>query len=263
MCTLSFIARKKGYALAMNRDEKLARVAGLPPSKKIIGGRSVLAPAEPGGGTWIALNDGGATVALINWYSITARVNGETVSRGRVVDVTSAAATPEDAEKALVQLPLKKINPFRLIGIFPANREIVEWRWNLKKLARRNHPWKSQQWISSGFDEPTAQRIRSQTFQRALQQKSAGTLEWLRRLHRSHVPERGPFSICMHRADAATVSYTEVAVSTNRSLMRYDAGAPDHLSNDSYGLLVTALKMNWLYIDLVDRVGVTPEAWAS
>ena len=77
MCTVSFIARQQGYALAMNRDEKLARVAGLPPKKSIVSGRAVLAPSEPGGGTWIALNDCGATLALINWYSITARVKGE------------------------------------------------------------------------------------------------------------------------------------------------------------------------------------------
>ena len=42
----------------------------------------------------------------------------------------------------------------------------------------------------------------------ARNQKFEGRLNWLRRLHRSHLPERGPFSICMHRSDAATVSYT-------------------------------------------------------
>jgi hypothetical protein len=233
MCTVSFIARKNGYALAMNRDEKLSRVEGLPPSKKVIGGRVVLAPSEPGGGTWIALNDGSATLALINWYAITARVKGEAVSRGRVVNAICAAMKPMEAESALAELPLRKINPFRLVGVFPATNEIVEWRWDLKKLAQTKHPWKTQQWISSGFDEPTAQRIRSQTFQRALQKKSAGTLEWLRRLHRSHAPERGPFSICMHRADAATVSSTFVAVQASMAVMWHRCGSPCRCTNDS------------------------------
>lgn len=226
MCTVSLIARKHGYALAMNRDEKLTRIQGLPPSKKIIGGRTVLAPSEPSGGTWIALNDSGVTLALINWYSITARVKGETVSRGRVVNATSPATTPDAAELALAELPLKQINPFRLIGIFPATNRIIEWRWDLKKLTRKNHSWKSQQWISSGFDEPTAQRIRSQTFRRALQQKSAGSLSWLRRLHRSHAPAIGPFSTCMHRRDTATVSCTVVTVRPNATVMKYYSGFP-------------------------------------
>src|SRR6266704_2442821 len=226
MCTVTFIARQRGYCLGMNRDEKLTRPAGLPPKKKTMNGRTVLCPSEPGGGTWIALNDGGTTFALINWYSITARVAGKAVSRGEVVNSVSTASSPDLADTALAELPIHRINPFRLIGVFPATGEIVEWRWNLKQLVRKNHRWKSQQWISSGFDEPTAQRVRSKTFQRAERQHSADSLDWLRRLHRSHSPQAGPFSTCMHRADAATVSYTEVAVSTRDATMRYHVGAP-------------------------------------
>src|SRR5664279_5533182 len=226
MCTVTFIARKNGYAFGMNRDEQLSRVAGLPPSKKIIGGCAVLAPSEPGGGTWIALNNAGVTFALINWYSITARVSGETVSRGQVVNAVCAAKSPDGAAAALAQLSLQRINPFRLIGVFPGTKEIDEWRWDLKTLVRKKHRWKDQQWISSGWDEPAAQRVRSRTFSAALKQKSAGSLGWLRRLHRSHSPEAGPFSTCMHRADAATVSYTEVVVTKHQATMRYHAGAP-------------------------------------
>lgn len=225
MCTVSFLARKSGYALAMNRDEKLSRAAGVPPSPKNINGRLVVSPSEPGGGTWIALNDSGVTFALINWYSICARVPNQPVSRGVVVSALRTAGTPELAAGGLAELPLKQINPFRLIGFFPATHQIVEWRWDLEKMVRKNHPWRTRQWISSGFDEPAAQRIRGETFRRALKQKSAGRLDWLRRLHRSHAPAAGPFSICMHRSDAATVSYTEIAVAVRTATMRYLDGA--------------------------------------
>lgn len=226
MCTVTFIARQKGYCLGMNRDEKLTRPTGLLPKKKKVNGRAVISPSEPGGGTWIAVNDNGVTLALINWYSITARVGGKAVSRGEVVNSVSAAISPDVADAALDELPLNRINPFRLIGVYPATEEIAEWRWNLKQLVRKNHRWKSQQWISSGFDEATAQSVRGKTFQRAERQHSAGSLDWLRRLHRSHSPQAGPFSTCMHRADAATVSYTEVTVSSRRATMRYHTGAP-------------------------------------
>jgi hypothetical protein len=221
MCTVTFSPRKSGYALAMNRDEKLTRVAALPPSKKIINGVGVVAPSEPGGGTWIALNDFSITFALINWYSVAARVQKNQISRGEIIKAVGVASASDLADKILENYPLRKTNPFRLIGIFPARKEIVEWQWDLKKLARKKHRWQLQQWISSGFDEATAQRVRGQTFRAALKQKSAGSLDWLRRLHRSHAPEAGPFSICMHRADAETVSYTEVAVSARRAAMRY------------------------------------------
>jgi hypothetical protein len=68
--------------------------------------------------------------------------------------------------------------------------------------------------------------VRSRTFKHALRQHSAGRLCWLRRLHRSHTPQSGPFSTCMHRTDAITVCYTEVAVSSCHAGMTYHDGSP-------------------------------------
>lgn len=226
MCTVSFIARRRGYLLAMNRDEQLSRVAGLPPKIFSVSGRKVICPTEPGGGTWISVNDAGVTFALINWYSVKLRVKKNPVSRGGIVKSLSAQASPASASEMLAEFPLPHTNPFRLIGFFPITEQIIEWRWDLQKLVRKIHPWRAQQFISSGFDEPEAQRVRGRTFRLAQQQNSAGTVDWLRRLHRSHKPTCGPFSTCMHRADAATVSYTEVVVSAGRIEMRHTAGAP-------------------------------------
>jgi hypothetical protein len=225
MCTVTFIAQPKGYRLGMNRDEKLTRANGLPPARKTMDGRIVICPAEPGGGTWIALNDSGASLALINWYSVGKRVEGSAVSRGEVVNGVAGADSAKAAHALLRELPLKRINPFRLIGIFPASGEIVEWRWNLQRLVRRKAPWQTQQWISSGFDEPVAQRVRGEAFRHALGQ-AALRQGWLRRLHSSHLPRVGPFSTCMHRSDAATVSFTEITVSFRAATMRYHAGTP-------------------------------------
>jgi hypothetical protein len=230
MCTVTFIARKNGYALGMNRDEKRTRVAAKPPAIYSVGGRRALFPSEPGGGTWIGVNDAGIGLALINWYSVPARVSGKSVSRGEVVRAVLPADSITAAREILGGLPLNHVNPFRLIGFFPASKEIREWRWNLDKVRPVSHCWKTNTWISSGFDEPGAQQTRGKTFATALHQKSAGNLSWLHRLHRSHRPTCGPYSTCMHRADAATVSYTELTVSTRKAVMRYQPGAPckDH-----------------------------------
>src|SRR3954465_12348029 len=102
MCTVTFIARKRGYCLGMNRDEKLTRPIGLPPKKKSVNGHTVISPSEPGGGTWIAVNDRGATLALINWYSITARVTPSKVtSRGGIVNSVSGASSAELVDATL------------------------------------------------------------------------------------------------------------------------------------------------------------------
>src|SRR5215510_1903426 len=125
MCTVTFIARPEGYRLGMNRDEKLTRPAGLPPKKKNVNGRAVVCPSERGGGTWIALNDSGACLALINWYAVRRSVTHDAVSRGEVVKTVCATDSHEVVNTRLHGLTLEQINPFRLIGIFPGIKEIV------------------------------------------------------------------------------------------------------------------------------------------
>jgi hypothetical protein len=118
---------------------------------------------------------------------------------------------------------LRKLGPFRLIVVLPSERHVIEWRWNLEQLTMRDHQWQRQHWFSSGFDEERAELERQRVCDLA-HNGQLGSLRSLRQLHRSHAPKRGPFSICMHRPDAATVSYTEVAVSGKRATMRYKSG---------------------------------------
>ncbi|MBL9168726.1 MAG: NRDE family protein [Verrucomicrobiales bacterium] len=226
MCTVTFIARRAGYALGMNRDEQLTRATALPPAKHDLNSRTALFPCEPTGGTWVGVNDVGITFALVNWYAIKTGMPRSAVSRGEVVRRTLAVDSIAEADSVLAALPLHRMGPFRLIGIFPARCRVLEWRWDLNRLKRLSHSWQSKTWISSGFDEPGAQRVRGRSFHDALRQNSAGQLDWIRRLHRSHRPERGPYSTCMHRDDAATVSFTEVTVQSRKACMRYTAGPP-------------------------------------
>ena len=224
MCSVTFWPRRRGFVLGMNRDEQRSRVAGQPPARFILGERTVVHPREPAGGTWISVNDHGVCFALVNWYAIPARAPLHTVSRGEVVLAVRACGTGAEAEDQVAALPLPRMNPFRLVGFFEAEQRVVEWRWDGRERAAIHHPWSARQWLSSGFDEPTAQRRRSAAYQRALSEPDTGSTEWLRRLHGSHEPDRGPFSTCMHRSDAATVSYTEVEVGEAEVVMRHCNG---------------------------------------
>lgn len=210
----------------MNRDEQRARAAGLAPALTWRAGRRVLAPCELSGGTWVGVNETGTSFALINWYSVPSRVAGEAVSRGEVVRTVLPAGTRTAADALLVELELRRVKPFRLLGFFPAESSVIEWRWNCDHLECREHPWRENTWISSGYDEPGAKRRRAGEFRRAWQERNAGGLAWLRRLHGSHGVEPGPYSHCMHREDAATVSYTEIAVGSEGATMRYAPGSP-------------------------------------
>jgi hypothetical protein len=206
----------------MNRDEKRSRVTALPPKIVDLGDHCAIYPCESSGGTWIAANDAGVCLALLNWHKIEREPAGKIVSRGRIVSELAGKVDSADIANGLTRLRLKEIRPFRLIAIVPKEKAVTEWRWNLELLAEHKHSWSSQHWFSSGFDEPKAESVR----RHICEKKSADGIEQLRALHRSHAPRRGPFSICMHRDDAATVSCTEVAVDDRTVTMRYKPGSP-------------------------------------
>jgi len=248
MCTVSFIPKQRGFYLAMNRDEKRSRETALAPaivdlatgrarsirhrtdsSGRRTGGLATcraIFPREHEGGTWIAANDSGVCLALINWHRIEREPEHSIVSRGQVIIALAGKSSADEIAATLADLPLRQLRPFRLITIIPSTKDIMEWRWNLERLSIRTHAWQPQHWFSSGFDERQAQRERRRICDAAHKQITARKLGWLRRLHRSHSPKSGPFSICMHRSGAATVSYTEVAVSDQRATMRYKDGPP-------------------------------------
>lgn len=223
----------------MNRDEKRDRFAALAPAVVKSGRRRAVFPSEPTGGTWISANDAGVCLALINWHRIEREPKNDLRSRGLVVRELAGKSTADEIAAALRKLPLRKLGPFRLIAIVPLEKRVIEYRWNLERLAICDREWRRRHWFSSGFDERTAERVRAKVCSSfvagggdpgsktmAAGVDAAGySLSWLRKLHRSHAPKRGPFSICMHRTDASTVSYTEVAVSRQRATMRYKSGA--------------------------------------
>lgn len=210
----------------MNRDEQLSRMTAKPPDYFRQRGLAALYPHEIGGGTWIGINEAGMTFALINWYSQPQRPASETSSRGTVIPELLGTENSGEAEKALQGLSVHQMNPFRLILVSPAEQCLQEWRSDGTSLERTVLSWKKHHWFSSGFDEAEANRVRRLTCQRAAAESGADSLSWLRRLHRSHHPGKGAFSMCMHRMDARTVSYTEISVSGSAAIMVYHDGPP-------------------------------------
>lgn len=219
MCTVSFLPTPSGFALAMNRDEKKSRVKGEKPRKARAGRYFSLHPSEPGGGTWIGVNQGGLAMALINWHAepLNERAN---LSRGIVVPHLLAADNLARASVLFGSLPLAHINPFRLIAASLPEQRLQEWRWNGNSLSLSRKPWARLHWFSSGHDEARVAERRAKTAR-----ETRGTLSHLRRLHRSHQPERSAFSVCMHREDAETVSYTEILAFSHGAQMRHATGA--------------------------------------
>jgi hypothetical protein len=245
MCSVSFLPHSRGFYLGMNRDESLQRPTANPPEVYLRGKHQALYPTEPAGGSWIGVNDAGLTLALINWYEpprsgvrlaadpsmrLRRHLSGRrpdarpSSSRGILVPSLLATTSVEEVRAAIAMLPKQDLAPFRLLAFAPRARRAEEFRWDQQTLSELSHAWAPRHWFSSGHDEPRAQHQRGEVAREAWQEPRAGSLPWLRRLHSSHEPARGPFCFCMHRQDAATVSYTEVVVTSRAAAMRYHDG---------------------------------------
>ena len=228
MCTLTFVPRDKdnGYYLAMNRDESISRAAADPPTLVDFGDTSAIYPRDGAGGTWIGANNHGLAFALLNWNDVPQGAAQKIRSRGCVIPALLEFASCLAVEAALDRTDLEGILPFRVIAIFPGEKTIREWRWNLATLQSETQTWERRHWFSSSLSDEQASQQRGALCQTAWAEEDAGSLAWLRRLHGSHFKGEAPFSICVHRETVRTLSYTEFACMPERIECRYFAGSP-------------------------------------
>jgi hypothetical protein len=225
MCTLSFIARSRGYLIGMNRDERRTRPLALPPNVTGAGTLEAVYPREDGGGTWIAANALGITFALLN-RNARPGSGAKLRTRGDVVPAVLESASMKEAAAIMQRMDLRGMLPFRMAGFFPREAVIAQWNWDANNLELFKLPWQTRHWFSSGISDELAREVRGLTCSTAWRLRGAGSEEWLRQLHASHAPARGSFSICVHRPDATSVSYTEIAYEAPLLTMRYHNGQP-------------------------------------
>jgi hypothetical protein len=227
MCTLTFVPAGEGYLAAMNRDELLTRPTALRPQTHGRYWMKYACPREPSGGTWIACNGLGNLLALLNWNEVDTAAPGEKRrTRGAVIPELILEENLSSTGTRLERLNLEGIFPFRLIGVFLNEKQLIEWRWDGSRIQRLESAWVRKHWFSSGLSDTTATEQRSRVCQAASLDPAVGTTNWLRSLHRSHEPKPGPYSVCVHRPDAATVSYTEVECRLSLISMSYLSGNP-------------------------------------
>jgi hypothetical protein len=79
---------------------------------------------------------------------------------------------------------------------------------------------------SSSLQEPNAVGRRKEYFEHLVSQAGKLDAELLGQFHRSHVPVRGRYSVCMHREDAATVSLSAVTVTREMIEFSYHGSSP-------------------------------------
>jgi hypothetical protein len=230
MCTLTWGPLQDGYFIAFSRDELRSRAAGLGPRAIERNGVRALLPIDgEAGGTWIAVNELGCAVALLNGYRFQVPgapaipVANDWISRGRLgMEVSDASTVAEVAERIASQ-DLSRYRPFELVA-FDGEGRVGISSWNGTALERRALSLADRPLVSSSFDDDGVRKQRRALFARLMRDGSSE--RDVLRFHSRHEPSRGPYSPCMHREDAHTVSFTHVRVSAAGIELSYQAQSP-------------------------------------
>jgi hypothetical protein len=228
MCTATWRFCDGGYDLLFSRDESSARGRGTAPSRLALTNVVAIAPSDPdSGGTWIGVNHLGLSLCVQNRYQdsrLTTPASG-TISRGLLLRSLLDAPTADDALHRVSVAALDAYRPFDLALFEPSGRALMVC-WSGRRLWRRALDSGDRPLVSSSFRLPEVKQARGHTYDEIVGRSGEPDLERLLSFHRSHLPERGPLSACMHRRDASTVSFSWITVGSESISFRYSDGPP-------------------------------------
>jgi hypothetical protein len=225
MCTVSWLHEPRGYQLFCNRDERKTRKPAAGPRIHRRDGVWFLAPEDgEAGGTWIGTNEFGLTLCLLNGRG-SARIPERPRSRGLLLPDLLSSVSIEEALERVDRFDLSFYAPFTVAMLEPGcHAGLAEWNGRDRIILPFGEPFLPL--VSSSFDPDGVARSRRDQFRRQLSQTGRERGEAHQSFHRSHSPDAGPYSPCMHRADAETVSFTWVRVNALRAEWRHTPAAP-------------------------------------
>jgi hypothetical protein len=214
--------------LAFNRDELLARPAGLQPEVRSFGACRAVLPLDPlGGGTWIAVNDAGLALALLNVNPPTPRgPSARLRSRGTILPTLLSVRTLGEAVRRAAELPASAFAPFRLVLVQSGQLAQALGDGNALRLVGPAPLDAPMLYTSSGLGDHLVEGPRRRLFEERFQpgQDLRAAQE---AFHRHSWPAQQHLSVCMRRADAATVSHTCIELDDRRAVLTYFPEAPD------------------------------------
>lgn len=235
MCTLSWRLDGQTLDVFFNRDEQKSRVCARPahfwPDYKAI------FPVDPqGGGTWLTVTTEGWVFALLNNYQASESLSSEAslLSRGLVITMLlqelqtfptvgmqsiakNTRYSSTAIEHCLNNLPLHSFRPFILVCLSASTpAEAFDWDGRALTIFNPTSPV-----VSSAVELPITQALRRDAYP-----GNEATVRQFINYHTSHEPVPSAFSVCMHREDAHTVSFSHLQVNQHEIHFHYYAGSP-------------------------------------
>jgi len=224
VCTLTWLREGEGYELFFNRDELSTRLPARAPERRTSRGVEFLAPIDAdAGGTWLAVNAFGVAVGIMNG-ELRSVPPAESTSRGLLVLALADSGSVGEIARRLGETELSPLRGFSLFALEPEEKLLLA-RWDGLALALAREDDSVQPLSSSSRDPRGAELARKALFAQ-LFARERPTRALLEAFHASHEPGRGALSPCMHRDDAATVSFTRVKVDRRAVELGSSSGPP-------------------------------------
>lgn len=218
MCTVSWLHHNGGYQVLFNRDELKTRKPALPPRIVQQGGMRFIAPVDGNaGGSWIGVNQRGLTLCLLNRYqdAPTHPPSHPYTSRGLLLMRLLDSCSHIHLLERLEALDMAHYQPYNLLVLAPEqSARLVQW--NGREMVIEHDAEASMPLCSSSYDHGRVIAGRQQQFQQMVSAAGRVDAAMLYAFHRSHTPEPSAYSVCMHRSDASTVSFSWIKVDGQR-----------------------------------------------
>jgi hypothetical protein len=209
VCTVSIVPVDDGFRLACNRDERPTRPLALGVRTVSIDGHEAQFPVDPhGGGTWLAVNDAGVAVALLN-RDRSAHAAG-LLSRGSIVPRLIAADAVDDVRRLLLTIDVCRHDRFRVVAV-DARSLLVATSDGTRLATAVTRLTAPAVFTSSSLGDAEAERVRLPLF-RALVIGAVDRMRGQLAFHGHRCRACGPFSVVVRRPEARTVSRSIVDV---------------------------------------------------
>jgi hypothetical protein len=227
MCTVSWLRQADGYLLLCNRDERHTRKPAGGPRIGAQNGVSFIAPVDADqGGSWIGVNQFGLTLCLLNRYGDSQVAAAATfTSRGLLLTELLDSARRQQVCQRVRAMDLEQFQPFTM-AILTVDEPALLIDWTGLECLVQPDADSRVPLTSSSLKAPQIGELRTEQFERMVTDVGRLDAMLLEEFHRSHLPARGPYSVCMHREDAATVSLSAVTVTKELIGFVYHPGSP-------------------------------------
>jgi len=217
---VTWLREEAGFTLLFSRDELTTRAPALGPVVHDRRGLGVLAPIDPeGGGTWLAVNQAGLALGLVNGAPPRDGTRAYR-SRGLLVLELSDSRSAPDLARRLRSADLTPFRPFTLLALDPRDpTRIAHWNGTSLDL----HDGEGEAILCSA---PHEHEELDPARAAALRELAARTPADLARFHESHAAPPGSRPPCLHGERSSTVSLTTLCVTAFTITLHYRPGPP-------------------------------------